>query len=117
MGLFACACAAQTLTQRGFLENSTFLYPQSVPGDSSRVVSETLFHYEVFYQPVAGLQFSAGIDAQADTHRQTERSLRVEWLDRSVRRPAFAVRRLSVRYTSATASIIRLFSTIVCYSG
>jgi hypothetical protein len=97
-GLFSCLCAAQTFTQRGFFESTTFFYPQTVQGDSGRVVSEALFRYEAFYRPVAGLQFSASVDAQSDTHRQVERSLHLEWLDRSLRRPAFAVRRLSARY-------------------
>jgi hypothetical protein len=61
-------------------------------------VSEAVIRYEASYRPVSGLQFSAGIDAQTDTHRQFERSLRLDWLDPSLRRPAFQVRRLSARY-------------------
>jgi hypothetical protein len=90
---------AQDFTQRGFLDLSGIGYPQTAPNDSGRVVGEALFRYEAFSKPVPGLNFAFGFDADADTHEQVERRLHVSLLEREQRRPALALRRLSVAYS------------------
>ena len=97
--LFALSLHAQPFTQRGFLETTAILYPETAPNDSSHAVGEALFRYEAFYKPIPGLQFAGALDARADTHQQTERTAGLSWWDRNRLRPAFAVRRLSVTYT------------------
>jgi hypothetical protein len=47
---------------------------------------------------LAGLRLAGAFDARTDTHRQTERDLRLDFGDRSIRRPALSVRRLSLLY-------------------
>jgi len=105
LALFALPLFAQTFTQRGFLETTGLLYPQAAPNDSSYAVGEALFRYEAFYRPVPGLQLAGALDAQTDTHHQTERSFGLSWWDRNRQRPAFAVRRLSVAYTRGKLTV------------
>ncbi len=97
--LAALPCLAQDFSQRGFVETSLTLYPQEAPGDSGHVVGEALVRYEAFYKLGSTWRFSAGADARTDTHRQVERSLEFSWADRTLRRPALAVRRLSALYS------------------
>lgn len=101
----ACACAAQDFTHRGFLDSSFTTYPQTAPGDSGRTVGEALLRYEAFYKVSPALQFSGGVDARTDTHRQVEREFSLAWQDRTRRRPAFAVRRLSATLTKGRATL------------
>jgi len=93
------ALHAQTFEQRGFLETTAAVYPDTAPGDSSHAVGEVLFRYEAFYKPIPSLRFAGAIDARTDTHLETERAAGLSWWDRSRQRPAFAVRRLSLAYT------------------
>jgi hypothetical protein len=87
---------AQAFTQRGFLETRGFFFPQSVRGDSSHAIGEALLRYEASYQAKPWMRFSGAFDARTDSHRQTEREWSVSWLDRTIQRPAFAVRRLEM---------------------
>src|SRR5712671_6370889 len=86
---------AQNFEQRGFIENRTLLYPQTTSNDSGRVLDQTLLRWEPSYRFTTWLQISAAFDARADSHDQPERSPRLDVDDRSLERPALAVRRLS----------------------
>ncbi|HTS66027.1 MAG TPA: DUF1302 family protein [Candidatus Acidoferrales bacterium] len=97
--LAAAACAAaQSFSQRGFLESTGVFYPQTAPNDSGLAVGESLFRYEAFYK-LTDLRFAAGIDARFDTHQQTDRSLDPSWFDRTRRRQPLAVRTFNATYT------------------
>jgi hypothetical protein len=89
------AAIAQPFSQRGFFEDLTTFYPRTAPNDSAHVVSEVLFRYEASYQPVSWLKLNGALDARTDTHRQVERQWDFTVDDRTVRRPAFALRRFS----------------------
>ncbi|HJZ99337.1 MAG TPA: hypothetical protein VKE70_22655, partial [Candidatus Solibacter sp.] len=103
--VFAIALpAAAQWSQRGFLEGGTFLYPDTAPNDSGHVVSESLFRCEFFYK-LTNLRFAAGVDARFDTHQQTSRDFTLSWFDRTRRRPAFGVRRLSATYTRGRLTV------------
>jgi len=93
------ACQAQDFKQRGFFETSATLYPETAPNDSSHAVSLTLFRYEASYKARSWLRFSGAIDAAFDTHQQVERSLRLDWQDRSLRRPALSLREFNATLT------------------
>src|SRR5690242_4070018 len=93
------ACHAQDFKQRGFLETSATLYPETAPNDSSHAVSLTLFRYEATYKVRPWLRFSGAIDAAFDTHQQVKRSLRLDWQDRSLRRPALSFREFNATLT------------------
>jgi hypothetical protein len=89
------APSAVRFDQRGFIENSTVVYPQTAPNDSGRVVDELLFREEASYKFAPWLTISGAFDARTDSHRQTARDGVVDADDRSIQRPDFSVRRLS----------------------
>ncbi len=86
------AAAAQNFNQRGFLETSLTLYPEAAANDSGHAVGESLLRYQASYKLRPWLQFSGSFDARFDTHQQVERALHLDWQDRSLRRPALALR-------------------------
>lgn len=96
--MLAAAAYAQDFTQRGFIQTRIVLFPQTAPNDSSHVVDETLFRYEATKTLLPGLRLNGGFDARTDTHLQDERTFRLDFSDRSLRRPAFSIRRLSLLY-------------------
>src|ERR1035437_4233264 len=89
--LLAATAHAQNFSQRGFLETTALLFPQTAPNDSARAVGEALFRYEAFYK-LTNLSFAAALDARTDTHHETDRDWGGAWWDRSRRRPLLAVR-------------------------
>jgi hypothetical protein len=86
---------AQQFEQRGFIENSTTVYPQTAPNDSGRVVDQLLFREEASYKFAPWLTINGAFDARTDSHQQTARDGVLDADDRSIQRPAFSVRRLS----------------------
>ena len=103
--LLAVAVAyGQNFSQRGFLETTAIVYPQTTPNDSANFVGEALFRYEAFYK-LTNLRFAGAIDARTDTHQQTARDRGGVWWDRTRRRPLFAVRRLSATYTRGRLTV------------
>jgi hypothetical protein len=91
--------SAQTITQRGFVEGSAFLFPQDTPNDGTRVVGGVVARDEVFVKPAPWLQFAGGIDLRLNSHDQSDRAWRVDFGDRGAQRPSIAVRRLSATVT------------------
>ncbi len=87
--------SAQTISQRGFVEGTGFAFPQPTPADPTRLVGDLLARDEVFVTPAAWLQVAGGVELRANSHDQVERSWRVDFSDRGVRRPRVSVRRLS----------------------
>jgi hypothetical protein len=102
--LLPCFVAAQTFTQRGFIETDLTLYPEAAPNDSGHVISETLFRYESSYKVRPWLRFSSTFDARFDTHQQVERALRLDWKDRSLQRPAVAIRQINATISKGRLS-------------
>ncbi len=96
--LGALPAFGQAFAQRGFFETRLVAYPQTAPGDRGRGVAEALLRYEGTWKPLPGWRFASNLDARTDTHRQVERAWDLSWQDREIRRPAFAVRRLSATY-------------------
>ena len=92
----ALIASAQGFDQRGYFENLTTWYPQTAPNDSGHIVSEALLRWEASYQLLPWLKLNGSLDARTDTHRQVEREFAISLDDRTIRRPAFALRRLSV---------------------
>ncbi len=103
--LAAAVAAAQNFSQRGFLETTGLIFPQTAANDSSHAVGEALLRYEAFYRLSPALRFAGGIDARADTHLETERGPGLSWWDRERRRPALEVRRLSATYTRGKLTV------------
>jgi len=94
--LIPATAPAQGLTprfdQRGYLETSLSGFPQTVPNDSSEAVGEAMLQWDLSYKAFSWLKLSGGVEAQTDTHRDTERSLHLDFQDRGLLRPAFQIR-------------------------
>ena len=103
--LLAVSAGAQDFTQRGFFETSLFGYPQTAPNDSGQAVAEGLLRYEASYKLLPGLRFAGAIEAQTDTHHQTDRGLRFNWFDRTPARPPLAVRRMSAIWSRGKVTV------------
>src|SRR5262249_13372288 len=81
------AAVAQSLTQRGFVEGRTYLYPQEAPNDDRQVVFDGLAREEAFFKPATWIQFAGGVDLRVNSHDQVEDSWRLDFSDRTVQRP------------------------------
>lgn len=91
IAFLACStfAAAQSFSQQGYMEMRLFGFPQAAPNDSAVAVGQADFHYDMSYKIASWLKVSGGFDAQTDTHNETERSLRLDWWNRGLLRPAF----------------------------
>lgn len=103
--VFVAAAHAQNFSQRGFLETTALVFPETAPGDSARGVGEALFRYEAFYK-LTNLTFAGAVDLRTDTHGETARDGGGIWWDRSRQRPLFAIRRLSATYTRDRLTVV-----------
>lgn len=91
----AVVASGQDFSQRGFIETLGTFYPQTAPNDSGHAVGEALLRYEPTWRPKPWLKLSGSFDARTDTHHQVERKWVFSFDDRTLERPAFAIRRLS----------------------
>ena len=91
--------AAQNFNQRGFVESDLSLYPETAPNDSGQAVDDSLFRYEASYQVLPWLRLAGSFDARFDTHGEVERTLHLDWQDRSLRRPASSLREFNATVT------------------
>jgi hypothetical protein len=103
--------SAPNFTQRGFIESSTLLFPQTAPNDSGQVVDDLLLRWEASYKFTDWLKISGAFDAETDSHHEVDRGFHLDWDGRSIERPAFSVRRLSatIHKGKVTAEIGRQF--------
>ena len=83
-GVLLAVMLAQSFEQRGFIENSTAVYPQTTPNDGSHVVDEVLFREEASYKFAPWFSVSGAFDARTDSHRQTAREWGLDADDRSI---------------------------------
>jgi hypothetical protein len=97
--LWTARASAQSVTQRGFLEGTAFVYPQAAPNDDVRFVSEVLAREEVFFKPAPWIQFAGGLDFRASSHDHVEDSWRLDFSDRTLKRPRLSIRRLAATVT------------------
>jgi hypothetical protein len=97
--LTPAAASAQTFSQRGFVEAAGVLFPQRAGNDPVRMLGELIAREEVFYKPAGWIQFAAGADLRAGSYGQVEDRWRVDYSDRSRRRPPLSIRRLSTTLT------------------
>lgn len=97
--LWASLASAQAVSNRGFVEGQTILYPQEATNDPTQAVGDLLIRDELFLRPTAWLEFAAGADLRANSHDQVENEWRFDWDDRSIQRPRLALRRLTATIT------------------
>jgi hypothetical protein len=84
------------MSVRGFAEGAGVFFPQEAPNDRTRQIGALVARTELFFEPRPRVQFAAGIDLRGDTHNRVEDRWRLDYSDRTVRRPPLAVRRLAV---------------------
>jgi hypothetical protein len=99
------AVAAQTFSQRGFVEGKGWFYPRDAPNDPVNGVGDLLAREDLFVKPASWIQFAAGADVRANSHRQVDRTWRVDFFDRGRLRPALTVRRLSATFSRGPLTV------------
>jgi hypothetical protein len=82
--------------QRGYLETGVSGFPQTVPNDSSEAIGQAVLQWDLSYKAFSWLKLSGGVEAQTDTHHETERTLHLDFQDRGLQRPAFDIRTAKV---------------------
>jgi hypothetical protein len=95
VGIGARAADAQAVGERGFIEGQYTFFPQQAPNDTVQHVVDGLYRQEIFVKPWSWLQFSGGLDFRANSHNQIDTRFRVDVDDRTILRPAAALRRLA----------------------
>jgi hypothetical protein len=97
--IVAQPAAAQSLSQRGFIESRAFLFAQAAPNDPTREVGDLLVRDEVFAKPAPWIRFAGGVELRANTHDQVDDEWAVDAADRGLRRPRLSIRRLTATLT------------------
>jgi hypothetical protein len=97
--------AAQSLTERGFVETRGAYFPRDAANDHTNLVGDLLVRGELFLKPASSLQFGAGLDLRANTHEQVEDSWRPDGRDGGILRPRLSIRRLSGTVTRGPVTI------------
>ena len=99
-----CACAAQTLTQRGLRRGQPSVsFRRRRPTIRRSVVGDFLAREELFVKPAPWMQFAGGLDLRANSHDQVEDRWRLDLDDRGVQRPRLSLRRLTATLTPRPA--------------
>jgi len=97
--------AAQTIADRGFVDATATAFPQEAPNDSTRLVGDLLVRGEAFVKPQPWIQFAGGIDVRANSHEQVDQRWRLDLDDRTVKRPALSLRRLTATVTHGPVTV------------
>ncbi len=87
---------AQRFDQQGYGETSLSGFPQTTPNDNSAAIAEAILQWDLSYKAFTWLKLSGGVEAQTDTHRESERTLHLDFQDRGLLRPAFDIRTAKV---------------------
>ena len=74
--------AAQTFTQRGFLDGSALLFAQEAPNDPTRAVGDFVARAEASAKWAQWIQVAAGVEVRANSHDQVEDRWRLDASDR-----------------------------------
>jgi hypothetical protein len=97
--------AAQTVSQRGFVEGAGFGFAQEAPNDAKQLVGDVRVREELFVKPAPWIQFAAGLDLRANTHHQVDDHWRLDVSDRGTLRPLVSLRRLSTTLTRGPVTL------------
>jgi hypothetical protein len=96
---------AQSLTERGFIDGSVFLFPQPAVNDSTRAVGDLVIRDDLFFKPAPWVQFAAGLELRANSHDQVDNHWRLDVADRGRTRPLASVRRLAATLTRGPVTV------------
>jgi hypothetical protein len=104
-GLGGLATLHAQVSYRGFFEVGAIGYPQSAPNDPTRGVAGVLARFEPSITLRRGVSLAASFDARTDTHEEVARNWDVTYWDRTIPRPAFAIRRLALTLTRGVVTL------------
>jgi hypothetical protein len=85
----------QTISHRGFVEGTAFVFPMEAREDPTQLVGDLLAREEVSVRPARWLLMVAGLDFRANTDDQVEDGWDLDFSDRGTARPRLSVRRLA----------------------
>jgi hypothetical protein len=93
----AGAATAQPLSQRGFVEGSTWGFLEPTPQDDTQLIGDLLTREDLFVTIRSWLRVAAGADLRANSHDQVTGDF--SFLDRTTRRAVVSVRSLKATIT------------------
>ena len=97
--------AAQTVTQRGFVDVGLALFPQETTVDRTQATLDVLVREELFARPTPWLQLAGGVDLRGNTHDQVARAWRLDVSDRGEQRPMLGLRRLTATVSKGPLTV------------
>jgi hypothetical protein len=100
------ASAQTRLTEfayRGFADVGFVAYPQEAPNDPTQVVADGQFRFEPSVQVRRVFSLAASLEARVASHDQTEADF--AYWDRTIRRPAFAIRSLTATFVKSRVTL------------
>jgi len=89
----------QPLSQRGFVDGRGIWFVDTTPNDHETVIGDALIREELFLKVARWLQFAGGLDLRGNSHHQVEDQWKLDFDDRTIRRPPLSVRRLAATLT------------------
>jgi hypothetical protein len=95
---------AQTFSHRGSAEALLIAYPQTTIQDDTRLIVDSLLRWEPSVK-AGSWRFDAAFDARMDSHQMTRRTAEVTYWDRTIKRPALAVARLSTSWARGPLTV------------
>jgi hypothetical protein len=98
----AASAAAQSAAQSGFVGVTFTAYPQTAVTDSTHVIARPIVRWDPGLTGT-NWRLDASFEAQADTHHQT--AVEATYWDRSTRRPALDIRRLSASWAHGALTL------------
>jgi hypothetical protein len=101
----ASAAPAQTISQRGFVDGRSVLFPQKAPNDDRRFVGDLLVREELFVRPAEWIEFAGGLDLRANSYDQVDNEWRLDLENRTIQRPLLALRRASTTITAGPLTL------------
>lgn len=104
LALGPSSAAAQTYSQRGSAEVVLDAYPQASATDDTRAVADAFARWEPKLKAGAW-HFDGAFDVRVDSHHLTERSGRVSYSDRTIRRPDLAIALLSATWARGPLTV------------
>lgn len=103
LGGWPNAAAAQRFTYRGFVEGGLVVYPRDAPNDDTNIVAHALGRLEPSLRLPLGIFLAASVEARAATHDQVTPV--ASYWDRTLRRPALAVRTLTATFAKGPLTV------------
>jgi hypothetical protein len=101
----ASIASAQAFTYRGFVDVRGVLYPQDAPHDARNTIADLVARQEAFFTAAEWLRFAAGLELRASSYNQVAYSWEVDVADRTARRPAISLRRLTATLTHGPLTV------------